>query len=99
MLAPGLQREEARRDTLPLKGLMAREELEESPGLKARVQRIVREPTGARDQKSKVHKTMGVRMGCGDGDGDGEQCGRWWTVRGMSGSNSSRIQPKVFFNS
>ena len=76
-----------RRDTSLLKGLKVREESEGSSGPKAKVQRIVQGVTGTRDQKSKVHKMKGVRMGYGDGDG--EQCGRRWTVRGMSGLNSS----------
>ena len=64
-----------------------RGESEGSPGPKAKVQRIVREVTGGQDWKSEVRKTKGVRVG--DSDGDGEQCGRQWTVRGMSGLNSS----------
>ena len=37
---------------MPLKGLKRREELEECPGPKAKVQRIAWEATGARDRKS-----------------------------------------------
>ena len=66
--------EEARRDTSPLKELKVREESEGSPGLKAKVQRIAREVTSVRDQKSEVHKTKGTRVRYGDSDG--EQCGR-----------------------
>ena len=40
-LALGHQREEGRRDTSPLKGLKVRDETEESPRLKDKVQRIV----------------------------------------------------------
>ena len=60
---------------MPLKGLKVREELEGSPKLKVKVQRIVQAATRARDRKSKVHKTKGTRAGYSDGDG--EWCGRW----------------------
>ena len=73
-LALGRQREEVRRDILPLKGLKVREESEGSPKPKDKVQRIVRAVTGARDRKSEVHKTKGTRAEYGDGDG--EQCDR-----------------------
>ena len=59
---------------MPLKGLKVREESEGSPGLKAKVQRIAWEVTGARDWKSEVHRMKGTRAGYGDGDG--ERCGR-----------------------
>ena len=67
--------EEVRRDTSPLKELKVREESEGSPGPKAKVQRIVREITSARDRKSKVHGMKGTRAGYSDSDG--EQCSRW----------------------
>ena len=54
---------------MSLKGLKVREESEGSTGLKAKVQRIVREVSGAQDWKSEVHGTKGTRAGYGDSDG------------------------------
>ena len=53
---------------MPLKGLKVRDESEESPRLKDKVQRIVQGATRVQDWKSKVHKMKGARAGYGDSD-------------------------------
>ena len=72
---PGLSKGRGEARYLPLKGLKVRDESEESPRPKSKVQSIVWGATGARDQKSKVHKTKGARVGYGDSNS--ERCGRW----------------------